>query len=183
MEDHYDGLDSLQRFEPYFSVDKILEPSMKIALAWEEYGPIRQHEVVKIPLWVGLRLEKSKQGHLLPPVWLDEQMLKRTADLERQNPYSFQRVDPNYIHVGQTFLQQAHWFERNQKRAIEMALRTLIKTRRMKCNEGMQSLDSELKMLDCTNLTNSEVTWYRERATSMLHRMHKLRKKTFWVLI
>ena len=105
--------------------------------------------------------------------------LRRANDLERADASRFQSVDPDFVYVAYAFLFRSKWFQIHAKRTVLTALRNLLDARRSKCNQGMQGLVPG-QILDCSGLTDAEITWYRERATCAMEGLGRMCTMIFY---
>lgn len=163
QEDRREALEQLVWFKPVFDSADDLQ---QFTCFEKSYGPFKKNVNVRIPIWIGLELESRNRGLMYPPAWLREKELKEIIMNEKRNMHAFQPVDEWFVYIAHVFLSQAKYFQVHPKKAIADAMRTLTDVRRHKCTEGLRFLDQTI--LNVTNMTKPEVTYYRERAVKAM---------------
>ncbi|CAD7976409.1 unnamed protein product [Amoebophrya sp. A25] len=170
-EDRCAALNTLLDFKPAFTTAETF------SCCTGQYGPFQTGKKIKLPIWLALQLEEKNRGILYPPSWLDEHKLRMVIVNERRDMRSFQPVDEWFVYVGHTLLTRGKWFQLKEKEPTEIAFQELIDVRRHKATEGMRQLNCKEVLLECTNMTRPEITWYRERAIAGMDYLHSLNEE------
>lgn len=67
---------------PNFSHDKIF-------LICGEFGPFRAGLPMNVPLWLGVMLKQKQKCRIVPPDWMDMEVLENIKEEEKRSRYTY----------------------------------------------------------------------------------------------
>ena len=74
------------------------------------YGPFRAQVPTRVPLWLGLELQRSARCRIQPPEWMDPDRIEELIRFETQEQASFGQVPAFFIEISTLLLKQWTWF-------------------------------------------------------------------------
>jgi len=153
---------------PNFTQDQIFLISGNI-------GPFSAGMPVSVPLWLAINLKQRQKCRILPPEWMDTEILKEKKQEEADSRFFMEMPNPFYMEITQLLLQHA---TDDIPRADEV--RTLIKDiwdlRIAKLRSSVDIfVKSELPQAKLNFLTIMEINTVRQFLTQALNHMHQLR--------
>lgn len=70
------------------------------------YGPLRPSVAIEVPLWLGVFLKRQQKCRIIPPAWMDLQVLKDKFEEERKKE-EFSELDFYYMEISSLLLAHA----------------------------------------------------------------------------
>jgi GINS complex subunit 2 len=70
------------------------------------YGPIKPASALEVPLWLGIFLKRQQKCKIIPPAWMDLQVLKDKFEEERKEE-GFAELDFYYMEISSLLLTHA----------------------------------------------------------------------------
>lgn len=147
----------------------------KIYLISGDIGPFTAGLPVSVPLWLAVNLKQRQKCRILPPDWMDTEILKEKKQEEADNRFFLEMPNPFYMELTQLLLQHA---TDDVPRADEV--RTLIKDiwdlRMAKLRSSVDMfVKNDLSHAKLNFLTVMEINTVRQFLTQALNHMHNLR--------
>ncbi|EAY06994.1 Partner of SLD five, PSF2 family protein [Trichomonas vaginalis G3] len=133
------------------------------------FGSFRAGHQIKVPLWLGLHLNKKDACTLHPPSWLTISILKQLIAREKENKEALGKVPSHYIEVAFAFFnsERSNIVEPDLVRSLIEDLWTLrIEKIRSIFTKKAENL-TEL-YFTCENITKMEVHMFREPISAII---------------
>jgi len=153
---------------PNFSLDRIY-------LITGDVGPFNPGLNVEVPLWLATALKQRQKCHIVPPVWMDVEVLEKHKANEEESKFFTEMPSKYYREVTQLLLQHAA-----DDIARADVIRTLVKDiwdlRLAKLRSSVDVfLKSDATHAKLNHLTRLELNTIRPFLTSALDHLHMLR--------
>ncbi|KAH9503545.1 DNA replication complex GINS protein PSF2 [Bulinus truncatus] len=147
----------------------------KIYLISGDVGPFTAGLPLSVPLWLAVNLKQRQKCRLVPPDWMDLDVLKEKKQEEADSRFFTQMPSPHYMEITQLLLQ---WGTDDIPKADE--IRTMMKDiwdlriakLRSSIDIFVKSGESHAKL---NYLTLMEINTVRQFLTKALNHMHYLK--------
>ncbi|ESO07225.1 hypothetical protein HELRODRAFT_76714 [Helobdella robusta] len=156
---------------PNFALDKLY-------LISGDVGPLNPGLPVEVPLWVAVMLKQRQKCRIIPPTWMDVEILQQKKQEEIDSKFFTEMPSKHYMEVSQLMLKYA---SENLTRADEV--RTLVKDiwdiRSSKLRSSVDAfIRSDATHAKLNHLTLMELNTIRPLLTKSLELMQQLRNST-----
>lgn len=146
----------------------------KLYLISGEFGPFNPSMQTQVPLWLAVNLRQRQKCHIVPPQWLNVDILTEKKSEEAADPVFSEMPSPHYMEVSSLILNNA---ADDVPRADEV--RTLVKDvwdmRQAKLRKGVdQMIAQQESFAKLDHLTLMELNCIRPFLTEALDHLHLL---------
>ena len=137
------------------------------------FGPFRPSVPVTVPLWLGIYLKRQQKCHIIPPAWMDSQVLKDKFRLEEEQE-SFTEIDFYYMEISSLLLTYAKDDIENQAVVCRL-IQDLHDLRTSKIRNSLQKIDPNAKTLQLNNIASIELHLIRKLLPATLDIVKRLK--------
>lgn len=162
------------QIKPHFSTG---EPIRFIS---QECGPFDRRQMISVPLWVALYLERHGKCSIVEPAWLSLTHIKAKIREERElGTSTFATIDDVMLQVATILLNRDYlnndYLGGSVARAnLVTLIFELLLIRKGKVVEGLKQLDVTSAVVDITNMTSLERASIRPHASGIMDELRKL---------
>lgn len=96
-------LEYLAECEPIQIVPNFSNPTMYMISG--DVGPLRPGMPCRVPLWLGINLYRSSKCKIIPPDWLNVDILQKIKEEEKANPLFTPMPSEHYMAIGKLLFQ------------------------------------------------------------------------------
>lgn len=106
-----------------------------------DYGPIRENEFVKIPLWLALKMRRAQHCRIVMPSWMRVANLELLVAEEEQQDGNFSNLPFNYIQIADAILNVTDSEEIPQPSRVRLLIQKLRELRYSKIQHGLSTIN------------------------------------------
>lgn len=168
--------------EFYIEIQPNFNMAEPIRLISHECGPFSRRTTCRVPLWLGLYLERRGKCQILTPSWLSVPYLLSKLRAERERGTgNFASLNDESIQVAISLLHRDYLVGeylggQNIRNQIESLITELMMLRRGKAVEGLKQIDVSTSVVEISNMTSAERASIRGQCTSIMGSLSSLWK-------
>lgn len=124
------------------------------------FGPFRPAVAIEVPLWLAIYLKKQQKCTIIPPPWMDMEVLRGKVEEERKST-TFTEIEYHYMEIAQLLISHAKDDIRN-KSIINRLIQDFFDIRTSKIERGLLNLSVDTYAFDLTNIGAIELQTLRK---------------------
>jgi GINS complex subunit 2 len=183
---------SVSRIAPGFSDEEFLAEECMIEIQphfnageplrfiSQECGPFDRRTPTRVPLWVGIYLEKHGKCTIRNPDWLSVPYIKAKVREERERGTgTFATLDDHSVQVAvillnRDYLTSEYLGGHAVRSQMQTLLTELLMIRKAKMIEGLKQIDLATSVVDITNMTSIERASIRSQSSMIMDQLREL---------
>jgi GINS complex subunit 2 len=138
------------------------------------YGPFRPSVSISVPLWLGIYLKRQQKCHIIPPAWMDIEVLKAKFQEERAKE-DFSEIDFYYMEISSLILTHAK-DDVNNHAPVCRLIQDIHNLRTSKTRDGLQKLTPDTSSVHLRNVASIELQGIRRMLPATYDSINLIRK-------
>jgi GINS complex subunit 2 len=128
------------------------------------FGPFRPAVAIEVPIWLAIHLKKQQKCTIIPPPWMDMEVLRAKVEEERKTS-EFTEIEYHYMEIAQLLIAHAKDDIKN-KSIISRLLQDFFNIRTSKIEKSLLNLSYESYAINLTNIGAIEIQTLRKLLVS-----------------
>jgi len=141
-----------------------------------KFGPFQPPAPCAVPLWLALHLKKRQKCKIVPPDWMDAELLATRLDAEKQNERTFEKLDFHYAEIASLLLNGAKDDIPNASK-VQQLLKDIQDERLLKIRKGLLSITTQTEAVKLNNVAALEIMFIRPILLPALDKFYMLSPK------
>lgn len=138
------------------------------------FGPFRPSVPISVPFWLAIFLKRQQKCHIIPPPWMDLEVLKLKFQFESQNE-DFSDIDYYYMEISSLLFVHAK-DDVNNHTTVCRLIQDLHNLRTSKIRIGLQKLTPNTSFIQLTNIASIELQAIRRLLPATYDGLDHIRK-------
>ncbi|CAG9323233.1 unnamed protein product [Blepharisma stoltei] len=147
----------------------------QIILLCGQFGPFRPSIPLDVPLWLAIFLKKQHKCQIVPPSWMDLEVLSNKVEVERKTE-GFAEIDFHYLETSSMLLTHAQE-DIKHKSVIGRLIQDLYDLRTAKIRDIIKELKPENSKLKLTNIAAIELQTLRRLLVCTFDTISQINRK------
>ncbi len=130
----------------------------KLNLISGQFGEFKPNKPLHVPLWVAIQYKRNKKCRIIPPIWMDSQLLKEKFELEKTNESILQELPYYFYEICQILFNKAE-DDVSDLKLIKSGVEDLSAIRNAKINKLLENqlIDDSSIYLSLNNICAREL--------------------------
>ncbi|KAL4484355.1 hypothetical protein ABPG74_019532 [Tetrahymena malaccensis] len=139
-----------------------------------DFGPFKPNIPAKVPLWLAIHLKRSNKCRIVPPDWLNEQILTKVFDSEKQND-ELQNLPYQFFEIAHILIKFCCESIPNVQK-VRCVLDDIENIRETKIDNKMLKIDQNTKFVRFNNISQYEVNKKRKVLELFMDGLNSIQK-------